>query len=178
MLTDRAVLLPVCGYVCSMMQELADKKKEITNLDLESIVNEELRLEAELTQAKYELVRVQVVCGDGQVPTATVGILDKTTNQETLTGRREAIGRRAAGGVPMGWDGDGLMWCGANHVLAATGTGPVDAAYVAVAKALNIDNIKLLEFSVRRHSPADRQTGTAGRQAEGCGGGWMVSCCC
>lgn len=94
-----------------MMQELADKKKEITNLDLESIVNEELRLEAELTQAKYELVRVQVVCGDGQVPTATVGILDKTNNQETLTGRR-ARGRGPAGGVPMGWDGDGLMWCG------------------------------------------------------------------
>ena len=33
---------------------------------------------------------------------------------------------------------------------ASTGTGPVDAAYVAVTKALGIENIKLLEFAVSR----------------------------
>lgn len=67
------------------MQELADKKKEISSLDLESIVNEELRLEAD-ADSKYELLHVQVVCGDSQVPTATITILDKTTNHETTTG--------------------------------------------------------------------------------------------
>jgi hypothetical protein len=67
------------------VQELADKKKEISSLDLESIVNEELRLEAD-ADSKYELLHVQVVCGDSQVPTATITILDKTTNHETTTG--------------------------------------------------------------------------------------------
>jgi len=36
------------------------------------------------------------------------------------------------------------------NTTAATGTGPVDAAYVAVTKALGIDGIRLLEFAVSR----------------------------
>lgn len=61
-------------------------------------------------------INTQVVCGDVQVPTATIKLLNKDTNQEIMT--------------------------------AATGTGPVDAAYVAVDKALGIGSIKLLEFAV------------------------------
>lgn len=95
-------------------KEVADKKKEITNLDLESIVNDEMRLEFDA--GNFELVRCQVICGDSQVPTATIGLLNKETNEEII--------------------------------MAATGTGPVDAAYVAVTKALGIDKIKLLEFAV------------------------------
>lgn len=72
------------------------------------------------------------------------------------------------------WDGMvmglcGVVWCDDGESIAATGTGPVDAAYVAVAKALNIDNIKLLEFSVRRHSPAHRQADMAGRHGRQAG---------
>lgn len=39
-----------------------------------------------------------------------------------------------------------------HHYIASTGTGPVDAAYVAVTKALGIENIKLLEFAVSRYA--------------------------
>ncbi len=63
---------------------MADKKKEITSLDLESIVNDELRLEHDA--GKWELMRCQVVCGDQQVPTATIALLNKETNQEILMG--------------------------------------------------------------------------------------------
>jgi 2-isopropylmalate synthase len=95
-------------------KDLADKKKEITNLDLESIVNDEIRLEHE--EAALELLGVQVVCGDSQVPTATIRLLDKRDSRE--------------------------------HLVASTGTGPVDAAYEAVDKAIGLENIKLLEFAV------------------------------
>lgn len=37
-------------------------------------------------QGKWELIRCQVVCGDQQVPTATIALLNKETNQEILTG--------------------------------------------------------------------------------------------
>lgn len=66
-------------------QDLADKKKEITNLDLESIVNDEIRLEHD--GARYELLACQVVCGDAQVPTATIKVLNKETNQEVMMGK-------------------------------------------------------------------------------------------
>jgi 2-isopropylmalate synthase len=52
-------------------KELADKKKEITDPDLESLVAEELRTVAET----YHLEQVQVSCGDHSVPTATVKLV-------------------------------------------------------------------------------------------------------
>jgi 2-isopropylmalate synthase len=52
-------------------KELADKKKEITDLDLEAIVNDEIR---SVPQA-FQLEQVQVSCGDRALPTATVTIL-------------------------------------------------------------------------------------------------------
>ncbi len=52
-------------------KDLADKKKEITDLDLEAIVNDETRPVPEL----YKLEHVQVVCGDQETPTATVKLL-------------------------------------------------------------------------------------------------------
>lgn len=39
-----------------------------------------------MTQGKWELIRCQVVCGDQQVPTATIALLNKETNQEILMG--------------------------------------------------------------------------------------------
>jgi len=52
-------------------KELADKKKEITERDLESLVAEELRTVSET----YHLEQVQVSCGDNSVPTATVKLV-------------------------------------------------------------------------------------------------------
>jgi 2-isopropylmalate synthase len=53
-------------------KELADKKKEITNRDLESLVAQEMRT----TSEAYHLEQVQVSCGDRSVPTATVRLVD------------------------------------------------------------------------------------------------------
>jgi len=49
-------------------KELADKKKEITDRDLEAIIGEELRTVSET----YHLEQVQVSCGDPSLPTASV----------------------------------------------------------------------------------------------------------
>jgi 2-isopropylmalate synthase len=52
-------------------KELADKKKEITDRDLEALVAEELRTVSET----YHLDQVQVSCGDHSVPTASVRLV-------------------------------------------------------------------------------------------------------
>ena len=49
-------------------KELADKKREITDRDIEALVAEEMRLVSET----YHLEHVQVSCGDHSVATATV----------------------------------------------------------------------------------------------------------
>ncbi len=49
-------------------KELADKKKEVTDKDIESLIAEEKRTASEV----YHLDHVQVSCGDHSVPTATV----------------------------------------------------------------------------------------------------------
>lgn len=60
-------------------KELADKKKEITDWDLESIVNDEIQQTPEL----FHLEFVQVSCGDHARPTATVTL--RTPDGEELT---------------------------------------------------------------------------------------------
>ncbi|MEW5820152.1 MAG: 2-isopropylmalate synthase [Cyanobacteriota bacterium] len=57
---------------------LADKKKKITNRDLEYIVADELRFSAANTEFKLE--HIQVSCGDHALPTATVR-LEKTDGE-------------------------------------------------------------------------------------------------
>ena len=52
-------------------KDLADKKKSIGNWDIEAIVNDELRLAPQA----FTLERVQVSCGDHELPTATVQLL-------------------------------------------------------------------------------------------------------
>jgi 2-isopropylmalate synthase len=49
-------------------KDLADKKKEIADRDIESIIAEELRTVSEV----YHLDQVQVSCGDRGIPTASV----------------------------------------------------------------------------------------------------------
>lgn len=60
-------------------KEIADKKKEITDWDLEAIVNDEIRQPPEL----FRLELVQVSCGDGSCPTATVTV--RTPEGKELT---------------------------------------------------------------------------------------------
>ncbi|MCX5953278.1 MAG: 2-isopropylmalate synthase [Cyanobacteria bacterium] len=50
-------------------KELADRKREISDRDLEAIVSEQVQQQAE---ARFSLKRVQVSCGTGLLPTATV----------------------------------------------------------------------------------------------------------
>jgi len=52
-------------------KELAEKKKEIRDRDIESVVAQELRTISEV----YHLEHVQVSCGDHSVPTATVKLI-------------------------------------------------------------------------------------------------------
>jgi 2-isopropylmalate synthase len=56
-------------------KELADKKKTITDRDLESLLAEEKR--TTITEA-YHLVQVQVTCGDPGIPTASVRLTDSS----------------------------------------------------------------------------------------------------
>ncbi len=52
-------------------KELADKKKDITDRDIESLVAEEQRTVTE----RYHLDRIQVTCGDRGIPTAAVRLI-------------------------------------------------------------------------------------------------------
>ena len=52
-------------------KELADKKKEITDKDIESLIAEERRTVSET----YHLDRLQVTCGDRGIPTAAIRLI-------------------------------------------------------------------------------------------------------
>ncbi len=57
--------------VFSAFKELADKKKEVTDRDIESLIAEEQRTVSET----YHLDRLQVTCGDRGIPTASVKLV-------------------------------------------------------------------------------------------------------
>ena len=59
-------------------KELADKKREVTDRDIESLIAEELRTASEF----YHLDHVEVSCGDHSIPTATVRLI--TPDGQTL----------------------------------------------------------------------------------------------
>lgn len=118
------------GYECSELElnrafarfkELADKKKVVSQLDLESIVNDEVR---SVTSNIVKLVRVQVQCGNFCVPTATI-TLDMTNKGDNTE------------------EEDGLI------TVSSTGTGPVDAAFKAVNKVVkDMVDVTLEEYLV------------------------------
>jgi 2-isopropylmalate synthase len=60
-------------------KDLADKKKEVSNADIESIVNDETQL---VSHERYKMVHIQVLCGDQQIPTATSCVRDEELDQE------------------------------------------------------------------------------------------------
>ncbi len=91
-------------------KELADKKKYITDADLEALISDELYQPLEI----FALEDIQVTSGRPNMPTATVRL--------------------------RGPDG-------AQHVQAAVGAGPVDAAFKAMNAVIKQPNT-LLEFAV------------------------------
>lgn len=91
-------------------KNLADKKKLITDADLEALVADEIYQPQEV----YALDGMQVACGTMGMPTATVRL--------------------------RGPDGQ-------TQIVAAIGTGPVDAVYKAIDSIVAAPNI-LLEFAI------------------------------
>lgn len=67
-------------------KELADKKREVTDRDLEALVAEELRTVSET----YHLDQVQVSCGDPSMPTASVRLTGP--NGEQLSDAAQGTG--------------------------------------------------------------------------------------
>jgi len=72
-------------------KELADKKREISDRDLEAIVNDEIRHAPEA----FKLDHIQVSCGDRAIPTATITIVmpdgAEVTDASVGTGPVDAI---------------------------------------------------------------------------------------
>ncbi|MCY7332244.1 MAG: 2-isopropylmalate synthase [Pseudanabaena sp. CAN_BIN31] len=72
-------------------KEVADKKREISDRDLEAIVNDEIRHAPEA----FKLDRIQVSCGDRAIPTATITIImpdgAEITDASVGTGPVDAI---------------------------------------------------------------------------------------
>ena len=77
--------------VFSAFKELADKKKEVSDKDIESLVAEEQRTRVEV----YHLDRIQVTCGDKGMPTAAVRLVtpegEKIEDAALGTGPVDAI---------------------------------------------------------------------------------------
>ncbi len=59
-------------------KDLADRKREITDRDLEAIVSEQVQL----PEAKFQLSLVQVSCGNASKPTATISLINTEDNSE------------------------------------------------------------------------------------------------
>ena len=74
-------------------KDLADRKREITDRDLESIVS----VQVQQPDAKYQLKLVQVSCGSSLQPTATVTLADENGQEQTAasvgTGPVDAVCR-------------------------------------------------------------------------------------
>ncbi len=96
--------------VFARFKALADKKKIVTNADLEALIADEFYGPEEI----FHLEDIQVTCGRSGMPTATVNL--------------------------VGPEGE-------EHIAAAIGTGPVDAAYQAIEQIIN-EPVTLLEYRV------------------------------
>jgi len=59
---------------------LADKKREVTDKDIESLLAEDKRVVADT----YHLDRIQVTCGDRGIPTAAVRLIAPTARSSPM----------------------------------------------------------------------------------------------
>ncbi len=66
-------------------KELADRKREITDRDLEAIVSEQVQL----PESRFQIKLVQVSCGNESKPTATITLID---NEELVENTVVALG--------------------------------------------------------------------------------------
>ncbi|MEB3257630.1 MAG: 2-isopropylmalate synthase [Cyanobacteriota bacterium] len=64
----------------SRFKELADRKREVSDRDLEAIVSEQVQLQDE---ACFQLRSVQVSCGTGLLPTATVTLAKREGGEQS-----------------------------------------------------------------------------------------------
>jgi 2-isopropylmalate synthase len=67
------------NHAFKAFKELADKKKEVTDRDIQSLIGEEIRTTTEV----YHLDHIGVSCGNYSIPTATVRLIGP--NKETLS---------------------------------------------------------------------------------------------
>merc|ERR1711965_398805 len=78
-------------------KDLADRKREITDRDLEAIVSEQVQQ----PEARFQLKFVQVSCGSTSRPTATVALMDEEGGERTVsavgTGPVDAVCRALNG---------------------------------------------------------------------------------
>ncbi len=76
-------------------KDLADRKREVTDADLEALMANQRRDKTETTT--YKLEHVQVSCGNHEIPTATVRLTDQegeaVTDASTGTGPVDAVYR-------------------------------------------------------------------------------------
>ena len=63
----------------SRFKELADRKRDISDRDLEAIVSEQVQQ----PEARFQLKLVQVSCGSSLMPTATITLVDQDGQEET-----------------------------------------------------------------------------------------------
>ena len=74
-------------------KDLADRKREVTDADLEALMANQRRTKSET--AIYKLDHVQVSCGNHEIPTATVSLTrpdgESTTDAATGTGPVDAV---------------------------------------------------------------------------------------
>lgn len=102
---------------------LADKKKQISSADIESIVTDEIQM---VSRKRFRLEHVQVQCGDKQVSTATVTISDQeATSHADVAGDATVRGGSDSIRVIPGTAKVSVTAC-------QTGTGPVDAVYKTI----------------------------------------------
>ena len=76
-------------------KKLADRKREVTDADLEALMSSQRRTKSE--PALYKLEHIQVSCGNHEIPTATVRLTrpdgESVTDADTGTGPVDAVYR-------------------------------------------------------------------------------------
>jgi len=123
-------------------KELADKKKEISNLDLESIINDEIQM---IAKNRYKLTHVQVNSGDKSIPTATLSIFDEEAGQEATismigTGPVDAAYKGIVELTHAGMNGNSVKLL---EYLVSSVTGGIDALAEVTVRLQDVNSGRL-----------------------------------
>lgn len=114
-------------------KELADKKKDISNADIESLVTDEIQM---ISKMRYKLNHVQVQCGDKQISTATIVIFDEEKGTESI------LSKTGTGPVDAVYKAITQLTCTTanDHTITTS-----DPSYIHTT---TISDMKLLEYTV------------------------------